>query len=548
MGLVPQLSVSYESGSENLPFSFGWSLSVPVITRKTDKGLVQYRHAEESDVHVLSGADELVPVLQPAGTRFKDEATAPGYVIHRYRPRIEGLSARIEGWTNIATGEIKWRSISRDNVTTLYRKVNNSRIFDPADSTTLHPTRFFSWLLCESSDENGNPMVYEHAAENNENVDRNQPNERRRVCSANRYLKRIKDGNRVSRLIQPDFAQIPWLFEVIFEDDEGRYEAVTLDPSHLEAEQHRFVRVSSSLGQPWAVRPEPLSSHRAAFEVHTHRRCHCVLMLHHTPNLDTGDKRYDGLVRSTELDYAVFDYEQALALQDELAYQGSTVLRLLFVLSRQSGYVRNDTKAVVMCNGTEYATYFKSSLLPLEFEYSKASVQESVLELDAESLEDLPVGLDGTTFQWIDSHGESISGILTEQDDAWFYKRSLRPLAVSDNSSERETLHVMDDKHCSALSETRTLEIDSRCGSTTCQAVRSTAEMTSRIDMRARDPMKRAECTPRTDDITRRGRAWISCEPIGVREEVNAFSYVGEDPSRLTFQTTSYSLSGRLLI
>src|SRR5262245_50535786 len=45
-GFGPQLSLSYDSGSGNGPFGFGWSLSVPAITRKTDKGLPRYRDAE----------------------------------------------------------------------------------------------------------------------------------------------------------------------------------------------------------------------------------------------------------------------------------------------------------------------------------------------------------------------------------------------------------------------------------------------------------------------------------------------------------------------
>src|SRR5262245_45170272 len=38
-GFGPQLSLSYDSGAGNGPFGFGWSLSIPSITRKTDKGL-----------------------------------------------------------------------------------------------------------------------------------------------------------------------------------------------------------------------------------------------------------------------------------------------------------------------------------------------------------------------------------------------------------------------------------------------------------------------------------------------------------------------------
>jgi hypothetical protein len=99
-GFGPQLSLSYDSGAGNGPFGLGWNLSLPSITRKTDKGLPKYQDAEESDVFILSGAEDLVPVLQPDGSRFEDTTIAPGYIIHRYRPRIEGLFARIERWTN----------------------------------------------------------------------------------------------------------------------------------------------------------------------------------------------------------------------------------------------------------------------------------------------------------------------------------------------------------------------------------------------------------------------------------------------------------------
>src|SRR5688500_8161888 len=95
-GFGPQLALTYDSGAGNGPFGFGWNLSLPAITRKTDKGLPRYLDADESDVYLLSGAEDLVPVLLPDGTRFRDETTAPGFVIHRYRPRIEGLFARIE--------------------------------------------------------------------------------------------------------------------------------------------------------------------------------------------------------------------------------------------------------------------------------------------------------------------------------------------------------------------------------------------------------------------------------------------------------------------
>src|SRR5437762_12558213 len=61
-GFGPQLSLSYDSGAGNGPFGLGWSLSLPSITRKTEKGLPRYDDANESDVVILSGAEALVPV------------------------------------------------------------------------------------------------------------------------------------------------------------------------------------------------------------------------------------------------------------------------------------------------------------------------------------------------------------------------------------------------------------------------------------------------------------------------------------------------------
>src|SRR4051812_5675849 len=165
-GFGPQLSLSYDSGAGNGPFGFGWSLSLPSITRKTDKGLPRYRDRDESDVYVISRAEDLVPVRRPDGGRFEDETTAPGYVIHRYRPRIEGLFARIERWTDSGTGEVHWRSISRDNITTMYGTTNNSRIVDPLHPSPTHPTSIFSWLISETVDDKGNAIRYEYAAEN----------------------------------------------------------------------------------------------------------------------------------------------------------------------------------------------------------------------------------------------------------------------------------------------------------------------------------------------------------------------------------------------
>src|SRR5436853_3656622 len=65
-GFGPQLSLSYDSGAGNGPFGLGWNLSLPAITHKTDKGLPRYQDSQgaDSDVFILSGAEDLVPMLK----------------------------------------------------------------------------------------------------------------------------------------------------------------------------------------------------------------------------------------------------------------------------------------------------------------------------------------------------------------------------------------------------------------------------------------------------------------------------------------------------
>jgi RHS repeat-associated protein len=445
-GFGPQLSLSYDSGAGNGPFGWGWSLFIPSITRKTDKGLPRYQDAEEPDVFILSGAEDLVPTLKEVNGQWERDVVAgkigtEDYDVHRYRPRIEGLFARIERWTRRSDGDTHWRSVSRDNITTLYGKTEKSRIADPAD-----PSRIFSWLICESYDDKGNAIVYEYAAENDKNTDRAQANEHNRARTANRYLKRIRYGNRTpnrdANWNPTDPIQLPnedWMFEVVFDYDEDHYEQLDLDAARPEDEQHRFARASASPSRPWndpdrpwAVRPDPFSSHRAGFEVRTYRRCRRVLMFHRFDEL--GDEPY--LVRFTEFEYRDLDYSQPTTIEAELAHQGSTRFASFIRAVTQSGFVRDDSQAVLERNGVKYVTYLKKSLPPLEFEYSKATIQEEVREIDAESLQNLPYGLDGTRYQWLDLDGEGTSGILTEQAGAWFYKRNLSPISVERHNGE----------------------------------------------------------------------------------------------------------------
>ena len=301
----------------------------------------------------------------------------------------------------------------------------------------MHPSRIFTWLICESYDDKGNAMVYEYAEENADGVDLREVDERHRLRTANRYPKRIKYGNRVSRLLQPNLAAATWMFEVVFDYDEAHVEELDLDPARSEDDQHRFVRASALAGNSWGVRPDPFSSYRAGFEVRTCRRCRGVLMFHHIPGLPTGEQGYDGLVRSTEFEYADLDLSRSPTIEEELLHQGSTRFASFVRAVTQSGYVRDPTRPVVGREGVECATYLKKSLPPLEFEYSKAAIQDQVQEADAASLENLPAGLDGSTYQWVDLHGEGITGILTEQAGPGSTSATSVPSARGPSSSRR---------------------------------------------------------------------------------------------------------------
>ena len=409
-GFGPQLSLSYDSGAGNGPFGFGWGLSLPSITRKTDKGLPQYRDAEDSDVFILSGAEDLVPefrkVAEPDewakdgdGNFLREEVLRDGYLVLRYRPRIEGLFARIERWTSETEPlDIFWRSISSDNVTTLYGKTKKSRIVDPSDQSKI-----FSWLICESYDDKGNAISYEYEGENSDEVDFS-ANEKNRSSRAQRYIKRIKYCNKSPRTPLENLSQrTDWLFEVVF--DYGEH-----DPDDPKPNDNEQLDQNGKQKNKWRLcRHDPFSSYRAGFEVRTYRLCQRVLMFHHFPKEDIGS---NCLVKSTD-----FVYRDTRGNATDLK-QGHPIGSFIASVS-QSGYKRKAAGG-----------YLKKSLPPLEFTYSDAVINEDVQEIDPESIENLPYGLDGSHYRWVDLDGEGLSGILTDQSGAWFYKRNLSTLPV----------------------------------------------------------------------------------------------------------------------
>jgi RHS repeat-associated protein len=396
-GFGPVLSVGYDSGAGNGPFGVGWRLSVPSVSRKTSKGLPRYEDAAESDVFVLSEAEDLVPLLlSQAGTWAEDTFADPAHTfqVRRYRPRVEGGFARIERWTHLTTGDVHWRTTSRDNVTSLYGRSPDSRISDPADQRHV-----FSWLLDATVDDRGNAVVYSYKAEDDANVPASAPEAGRQV-TANRYLKRIRYGNTVP-VHWPADAQVldaaaadpaAWHFEIVF--DYGEHDAAGPTPEESMA---------------WPCRVDPFSAYRAGFEVRTYRTCRRVLMFHRfTGHLGPGPM----LVRSTDFTYST----DAPADPSVPAYT-------LLTAATQTGYRRASAPA---------SGYTTKQLPPLELGYSPVRVHDRVRAPDPATLADLPANLSAPQARWTDLDGEGLAGVLVEDAAAWYYARNISALGAGD--------------------------------------------------------------------------------------------------------------------
>ncbi|MCC3474020.1 MAG: toxin [Microcoleus sp. PH2017_15_JOR_U_A] len=194
--------------------------------------------------------------------------------------------------------------------------------------------------------------------------------------------------------------RLDWMFEVVFDYGE-----------------HNLINPKPNDSKVWAVRNDPFSSYRSGFEVRTYRLCQRVLMFHHFP--DEVNVGQDCLVRSTDFTYS-YSSEQNLTNVSHPIYS-------LLLSVKQTGYKRNQSGG-----------YIQKSLPPLEFTYSEAHINETVREVDRESLENLPQGLDGTRYQWVDLDGEGLSGILTEQGNGWFYKRNLSPVNTVEIDGDKQ--------------------------------------------------------------------------------------------------------------
>lgn len=393
-GASPALNLSYNSGAGNGVFGLGWALSLPSIKRKTDKKLPQYLDDVDSDIFLFSDAEDLVPefekekrsdgslgfIIDKDGNYKVKETNSPDgkFTIRFYKPRIEGLFARIERWSGKTSREVKWRVITKENVTTLFGWSAPSRISDPKDNDKV-----FEWLPEFTFDDKGNCTHYLYKKEDDKGFDTSLLHNRNRtengaITYTNRYLEKVLYGNTTPYKnfsdAYPD--ESDYLFQTIF--DYGEYNA-----------NAPYTKIKD-----WDFRTDPFSEYKAGFEIRTTRLCKRVLLFHNFTELPGGS----AFVKSLNFAYTTANEADFAFLKSITAY----------------GYIKNPD-----------GTYTDKNLPPTKFEYQKHVWDKEVKSISPDALVHAPTGLDEPLYQFTDLFNEGIAGILTEQANGWYYKHNL---------------------------------------------------------------------------------------------------------------------------
>ncbi|MET8049340.1 SpvB/TcaC N-terminal domain-containing protein [Streptosporangium sp. NPDC005286] len=230
-GFEPKLDLAYSTGAGNGWFGLGWGLSVPGVCRRTSRGVPVYD--DDRDTFILSGVEDLVPVERVPG--------GPD----RYRPRTEGLFARIEH--HAADGSDFWEVAGKDGMVSRYGTARPPSAppdwRDPA-AVMDGPRRIFAWKLTRTRDPFGNLIEYDYVQDEGEG-----------------------DGHRWN---QPLLRRIRYADY----DDAGRTAflcAVTFD---------------------YEDRPDPFSDYQAGFEIRTTLRCRSITAAVR-PGRDLPVRRYE---------------------------------------------------------------------------------------------------------------------------------------------------------------------------------------------------------------------------------------------------------------
>ncbi len=403
-GFQPELTLAYDSGRGNSAYGLGWDIDVASIVRKTDKGLPTYDDRSDKDTFSLSGAEDLVPFLSDLNGRWTEtinniELQGKTWQVKLYRPRIEGSFSKIERWLDPETNIIWWRTVSTANVTTVYGFNEQACVYQPNNRA-----KTFRWMIDFVYDDKGHFTQYCYKRENHVGVPFEQACEQHRKGEdfAQLYLKKVLYGIKNSRF-KSGYSDAD-LYRQAFHDRarDFHFQTVFDYGDHSEGSTSPTADVDH-----WPARKDAFSNYKAGFEIRTYRRCRRVMLFHDFPELGN----HPELINS--LNFEVKELDGGFS----------------FLSSVHSTGYKRDGNGVMQ----------HIDMPKMEFEYQRHSWNKKLHTVDPQSLENIPAGVDGQNYQWVDLYNEGLSGVLTEQAGALYYKQNLgaatfaraEPLSVS---------------------------------------------------------------------------------------------------------------------
>jgi RHS repeat-associated protein len=276
----PTLHLAYSAGQGNGPFGMGWDLSLPSVSRKTSKGIPRYHDdlaAAQPDTFLLAGAEDLVPVAEPGGG------------ITRYRPRTEGLFARVEH--HHGPGYNHWTVRSKNGWLSTYGASHALAHDAPVIADPDARSHISAWLLSETEDAFGNRMLYDYDRDSD-----------------------------VAHLRSPELPPPP----------EGDVRAHHWDQlyvrriRYVDYERHGTPQYLVTVTFFYALRPDPFSTYRTGFEIRTRLRCHRI-EVHTHAETDTLSRAYDLVYLDQRHDLAHVDQRlplNAVSLLSQISVTG----------------------------------------------------------------------------------------------------------------------------------------------------------------------------------------------------------------------------------
>ncbi len=174
------------------------------------------------------------------------------FTVRRYRPRFDGLFARIERWTNDEPGDVHWRSITKDNVTTLFGTgVRQSRLRPSSPQR-----RVFSWLMAQTTTVAATSSSTSTRRRTRDYHRRSlrSATARSRTRGAERYLKRIKYGG-VTPYHPANGGALPTAGCLRSSSTTGR---ATMTRCRQRSDRE-LVRAAINAAWQWPVREDPFS-------------------------------------------------------------------------------------------------------------------------------------------------------------------------------------------------------------------------------------------------------------------------------------------------